>query len=206
MLFFIHTLFIGILTGILTGGIYALMACGLTLTYGVMGIINVAQGILVILGAYLSYTLEQHLHLDLFVGLLLTVPALFGLGLFIEWAFLRRIKGHRAALSILVLWASAQVIEGALNLCFTADSVHLHGWYIDAAFPVGGFSVAYISLFAFLLSVTLLAGLFLLVYRTTFGASLRASIQNPEAALLIGIDVGQVQMVTFGLGVALAAA
>jgi branched-chain amino acid transport system permease protein len=206
MLLFIHTLFIGIITGMLTGGIYALMACGLTLTYGVMNVINVAQGILVILGAYLSYALEQHLHLDLFVGLLLTVPALFAVGLLIEWAFLRRIKGQRAALSILVLFAVAQVIEGALSWVFSTDSVHLHAWYIDASFPLGGFYIADIYVFAFLLSAVLLAGLFLLVYRTRFGSSLRASIQNPDAALLIGIDVGGVQTVTFGIGVALAAA
>ncbi len=206
MPFFIHSFFIGIITGILTGSIYALMASGLTLTYGVMKIINVAQGILVILGAYLSFALEQQLHLDLFVGLLLTVPVLFALGLLIERVFLRRIKRNRTALSILVLFAVAQVIEGALSLVFTTDSVHLHGWYVDTSFQVGGYYVASIYLFAFLLSIALLGGLFFLVYRTRFGFSLRASIQNPDAALLVGIDVPRVRMLTFGLGVAFAAA
>jgi branched-chain amino acid transport system permease protein len=203
---FFHTLFIGVITGMLTGGIYALMACGLALTYGVMHVINVAQGIMVILGAYLSYALEQQAHLDLFVGLLISTPLLFALGLFIEWAFLRRIKGNRAALSILVLFAVAQVIEGTLSWVFTTDPVYLHAWYIDASFPLGGYYIAYIYLFALLLSVALMGGLFLLVYRTRFGLGLRASMQNPDAARLIGVDVGGVQMVTFGLGVALAAA
>ncbi len=70
----LHSIWIGMLTGLLSSAIYALMASGLTLTYGLMNIINVAQGILVILGAYLSYALEQHLHLDLFVGLVFTTP------------------------------------------------------------------------------------------------------------------------------------
>jgi branched-chain amino acid transport system permease protein len=202
----VHTIFIGLLTGLLTGGIYALMASGLTLTYGVMRVINVAQGILVILGAYLSYTLSQQAHLDLFAGLLITTPVLFGLGALIQWAFLRRVRGHRTALSILVLFAVAQVIEGGLSLLFTTNSVHLHAWYLDASFQVAGFYVTSIYVFCFWLSVLLLSALFLLVYRTGFGASLRATMQNAEAARLIGIEVERVQTLAFGIGVALAAA
>src|SRR5271165_6350511 len=73
----------GIIIGILTGGIYALMASGLTLVFGVMNIINVGQGALVILGAYLSYFLQQSFHVDLFLGLLITLPVMFLLGLLI---------------------------------------------------------------------------------------------------------------------------
>ncbi len=196
----------GLLTGVLTAGIYALMASGLTLTYGVMGIINVSQGIMVILGAYLSYALEQALHLDLFIGLLLSVPLLFLLGLLIERVLLRRVHENRTALSILVLFAVAQIIEGTLSWLFTTNSVHLHNWSIDASFPVGGFYIADIYLLAFLLSGALMVLLFVLIYRTTFGTGLRASMQNADAARLIGIDVERVQSLTFGLGIALAAA
>src|SRR5438045_6930963 len=84
-----------IILGILTGGVYALMASGLTLVFGVMNIINVGQGALVILGAYLSYFLEQQLHIDLFLGLLITMPVMFGLGLLIEWLFIVPIKRDR---------------------------------------------------------------------------------------------------------------
>lgn len=208
---FIHTLAIGIITGVLTGSIYALMASGLALTYGVMKVINVAQGILVILGAYLSYVLEQLLRLDLFVGLLFTMPALFLLGMLIERLLLRRLTRSQATLSILVLFAFAQVVEGVLSWIFTTDSVHVHGWSLDASLPIpipggGVYYIASLYIFAFLLSLVLLATLVLLVYRTRFGASLRASMQHPEAALLMGIDVGRVQMIMFGIGTALAAA
>src|SRR5437763_10000151 len=84
-----------IITGILTGGVYALMASGLTLVFGVMDIINIGQGALVILGAYLSYVLEQKLHIDLFLGLLITMPLMFGLGVLIEVLFIRPIKRDR---------------------------------------------------------------------------------------------------------------
>jgi branched-chain amino acid transport system permease protein len=195
-----------IITGVLTGGVYALMASGLTLVFGVMNIINIGQGALVILGAYLSYVLEQKLHIDLFVGLLLTMPAMFALGLLIEWFFIRPIKRDRTMLSILVTFGVSLIIEGVLNLIFSADYVQLHAWYVTASFQLGGFYLSYIYVFGFLLAVVLLAGLYLLLYRTKFGHSVRASMQNRTAAALIGIDVERVSAFTFGIGIALAAA
>jgi branched-chain amino acid transport system permease protein len=195
-----------VVTGIMMGSVYALMASGLTLVYGVLEIINIAQGILVVLGAYLSYVLQRALHLDLFVGLLLTIPVMFGLGVVIDWSILRRIKQDRIMLSILAMYAVALTIEGALNFFFSGDYVQLQAWYVDATIPMFGFYLPYIYLFAFFLSVALLTLLYILVYRTSFGRSLRASMQNPTAASLIGIDVPRVQTVTFGIGIALAAA
>ena len=195
-----------IITGILTGGVYALMTSGLTLVFGVMDIINVGQGALVILGAYLSYVLEQKFHIDLFVGLLITMPLMFCLGMLIEWLFIRPIKRDRTMLSILVTFGIALIIEGFLNLIFSADNVKLQAWYITGSFPIGGFYLSYIYVFSFLLAVVLLGGLYLLLYRTKFGYGLRASMQNRTAAELIGVDVERVSLLTFGIGVALAGA
>jgi branched-chain amino acid transport system permease protein len=196
----------GVVLGILTGGIYALMASGLTLIFGVLEIINVAQGILVVLGAYLSFVLERSLHIDLFLGLLITLPVMFGLGVLLEWALIRRLKWERITLSILATYAIALIIEGVLGFIFTTNFQELHAWYIDATFNVNGFYINYVYIFAFLLSVVLLAGLFLLVYRTAFGRKLRASMQNRTAASLIGINVSRIQAITYGIGTALAAA
>lgn len=195
-----------VVLGILSGGVYALMASGLTLVFGVMEIINIAQGIFVIAGAYVSYALQQQFHLDLFVGLLITMPVMFLFGLGVEWLFIRRIKRDRVTLSILVTYAVALVIEGVLGYIFTTDLVQLHAWYVDASVQIGNFYLPYVYLFAFALSVVLLTGLYLLLYRTPFGRSLRASMQNRTAAALLGINVSRVQAITFGLGVALAAA
>jgi branched-chain amino acid transport system permease protein len=195
-----------IITGVLTGGVYALMASGLTLIFGVMDIINIAQGALVVLGAYLSYILAQYLHMDLFVGLLLTMPLMFLLGVAIEWAFIRKLKRDRTMLSILVTFAVALIIEGVLGQLFTTNYVQLHAWYVNASFQLAGFYLPYIYVFAFILSGVLLSSLYLLLYRTKFGHSLRASMQNRTAAELIGIDVEKVSALTFGIGVALTAA
>ncbi len=195
-----------VVQGILTGGGYALMASGLALVFGVLDIINIAQGMFVILGAYLSYALGMHVHLDPFASLLLTMPTLFALGYGIQWAFLRRIRQERSTRAILVLFAVAMVIEGALSLIFTTDDVTLHAWYTDATVRIAGFYLPVIDLFAFAMSVVLLTALSLLLSRTTFGYSLRATVQNRTAAELIGIDVERVQAITFGLGTALAGA
>ena len=196
-----------IVDGILGGGVYALMAAGLTLIFGVLDIINIAQGILVVLGAYLSYVLSVHLHIDLFVGLLVTVPALFLLGIGIQWAFIRRLRGgERTAMSLLVSYAVAIIIEGILYQIFGVNFVQLHAWYVDSTVHVLGFYLPYIYLFGFALAVVLLSALYLILYRTKFGRSIRATTQDRNAARLIGIDVDRVAAITFGIGVAVTAA
>ena len=192
--------------GLLSGGVYALMASGLTLIFGVMEIINIAQGALVILGGYLSYALTQYYHIDLFLGLLITLPLMFVLGIILEVLFIRPLKRERTMFSILVTYAIALIIEGILILSFGSDYVSLHAWYVDASIPFAGFYLAYIYVFGFALSVVLLGGLYWLLYRTDFGKSLRASMQNRTAAELIGINVERVSAITFGIGIALTAA
>ncbi|HSZ28859.1 MAG TPA: branched-chain amino acid ABC transporter permease, partial [Pseudonocardiaceae bacterium] len=140
--------------GILGGAVYALMAAGLTLIFGVLDIINIAQGILVVLAAYLSYALSVHLHIDLLVGLLITVPAMFALGLFIEWAFMRRLRGReRTAMSLLVSYAVAVIIEGGLYQIFGVTQVSLQAWYVTQSVHIFGFYLADIYLIGFGLAV-----------------------------------------------------
>ena len=199
-------IFDAVITGIFTGGIYALMASGLTLIFGVMDIINVGQGALVILGAYLSYFLQKNFHIDLFLGLLITMPVMYLIGLFLEWAFIRPIKRDRTTLSILITFAISLIIEGLLGIAFTNNVVQSKAWYVTASFQIGEFYLAYIYVFGFVLSVILLGGLYIILYRSKFGFSLQAAMQDRTAAQLIGIDVERISAITFGIGVALAAA
>ncbi len=195
-----------IVDGILGGGVYALMAVGLTLIFGVLDIINIAQGILVVLGAYLSYVLSVHLHIDLFVGLLITVPAMFVIGVAIQWLFIRPLRGRdRATMSLLAAYAVALIIEGILYRIFGPNFVVLKASYITSSVLVFGFYLSYIYLYGFALAVACVAALYLLLYRTRFGRSVRATMQDQTAARLIGIDVNRVAAVTFGIGVAVTA-
>jgi branched-chain amino acid transport system permease protein len=192
--------------GVLTGGVYALMASGLTLIFGVMRIINVGHGALVVLGAYLSFAASRSLGLDPFVTLVITMPVMFVLGLALQWVFIRPLKTDREALSVLVTYALALGIEGLLGYFFSANYVQLKAWYDTASFPIGDFRVTYVYVFGFALCLAILGVMFLVLYRTTFGASIRATMLNRTAAQLIGIDVDRVSAVAFGIGTATAAA
>ena len=195
------------ISGVLTGGVYALMAAGLTLIFGVMDIINVAQGILVVLGAYLSYVLSVDLGVDLFLGLLVTIPAMFVMGVLIQWVFISRLgERERTAMSILATYSVAIIIEGVLGLIFGEDYVQLNAWYVNKSFYVFGFYLPYIYVFGFLLAVGLMAALYLMLYRTHFGTSVRATMQDRRAAQLVGIEVDRVAAFTFGIGVSVTAA
>jgi branched-chain amino acid transport system permease protein len=192
--------------GILAGGVYALMAIGLTLIFGVLDIINIAQGILVVLAAYLSYTLSVHLHLDLFTGLLITIPIMFVLGLGIQTLFMRRLRGpERTSMSLLASYSVLIIIEGVLYWGFGPNFVQLKAWYVTRTVRVFGFYLPYIYLFGFGLAVALVIVIYLLLYRTRFGRSLRATMQDRVAAQLVGIDVNRVAALAFGIGVGLTA-
>jgi branched-chain amino acid transport system permease protein len=196
-----------IVDGILVGGVYALMAAGLTLIFGVLDIINIAQGVMVILGAYLSYELAARLHIDLFLGLLVTVPAMFVIGVVIQYAFIRPLRGReRTSMTLLVSYAVALIIEGILYQAFGADDRQLSAWYVTSSVHVFGFYLPYIYLFGFALALALVAGLYLLLYRSGFGRSVRATMQDVTAARLVGIDTNRVAAITFGIGVAVTAA
>lgn len=196
-----------IIDGVLTGSVYALMATGLTLIFGVMNIINVAQGIFVILGAYLSYALSVHFGIDLFVGLAITIPTLFLVGIVVERVFLSRIKGpEKVVMSILVTYAISLVIEGILNMVFSVNYVELQAWYVDRSVRVFGFWLPYIYLLGFALAVVLLGALYFMLYRTRFGMSVRASLADQTSAALVGINVKNVSTICFGIGIAVTAA
>ena len=195
-----------IIEGILIGGFYALMAGGLTLVFGVMDIVNFAQGILVVLGAFLSYALFTHLSLDPFLSLLITLPGMFLIGVAVYWSMIRPIKQERVIMSLLTMFAVGTIIEGILDLIFTSNLVQIHTSYVNDSVKVGSLVFTDIYLYAFAMSAVLLGGVYYLLYRTRFGRSLRASMQNPTAARLVGINTDWVSAFTLGIGVALAAA
>jgi branched-chain amino acid transport system permease protein len=196
-----------IIDGVLTGGVYALMAAGLTLIFGVMDIINIAQGAMVVLGAYLSYALEVHLGIDLFLGLLITVPVMVLLGMFLEWGFIRRVReGDRTSMSILVTYAFAIIIEGVLTILFGTDYDQLTASYVNSSVHILNFYLPDIYLLGFGLAVALMIGLYVMFFRTKFGRGLRASLQNRTAADLVGIDVNRTRMLAVGVGVGVTAA
>jgi len=193
--------------GVLIGGVYALMASGLTLVFGIMRVINVAQGAMVILGAYLSYSLFSHLHVDPFLSILLIAPAMFALGVGIHRIFIRSLRASNAEeMSLLVTWATALAIEGTLAVAYTTTLRSTIPSYAQHSWLIGGYRVAEVRVYGFLMSGAILFGLYLLLSRTRYGRSIRATVQNPTSARLLGVNADQVSAIGFGIGVSTAAA
>lgn len=202
-----HALVQGLIFGVLTGGVYALMASGQTLIFGIMKVVNLAQGAMVILGAYLAYQLFTSLHVDPLLAIPLTTAVMFGLGVAAQVVFLRPLHRDDAAeLSLLVTFALALLIEGVVSVLWQTNRRSINTSYANASWTLWGYQVTVVRVVAFALSVTALAGLYLLLERTRFGRAVRATVQNPDAAVLLGVQARRVNALGFGLGASTAAA
>jgi branched-chain amino acid transport system permease protein len=202
-----HALLQGVILGVLTGGVYALMASGQTLIFGIMKVVNLAQGALVIMSAYLAYQLFTSFGLDPFLAIPITTVIMFGVGVGVELAFLRPLRREdKSELSLLVTFAVALLIEGVLSVTFQTTYRSINTGYANSSWTVFGYQVTVVRFWAFCLSLLSLGLLFLLLNRTRFGRAVRATVQNPESARLLGVDAQRVSAFGFGLGAATAAA
>ena len=202
-----HALIQGVILGVLTGGVYALMASGQTLIFGIMKVVNLAQGAMVILAAYLSYTLFTDFGFDPLLSIPVTTVALFALGVVVQLVFLRPLKREDLGqLSLLITFAVALLIEGIMGVLFNTTHRSINTSYANSSLTVFGYQVTVVGLYAFGLSLLALGILFLLLNRTRFGRAIRATVQNPESARLLGVDTNRVAALGFGLGAATAAA
>jgi branched-chain amino acid transport system permease protein len=194
----VHTFVQALILGILTGGVYALMSTGQTLVFGVMRVVNVAQGMLVILG------------IDPFLTLLIVMPVMFAVGVGIQLAFIRPVKRNRTEAgfeqTLLIMFALAVGIEGILDLVYTSAYRSITTSYANSSWTVGGYTLSVVRVLAFALAVVLLGALWLVLNKTGFGRAVRATVQNPTAARLLGVDTERIGALGMGLGVSLAGA
>ena len=202
-----HALIQGVILGVLTGGVYALMASGQTLIFGIMKVINLAQGALVILAAYLAYQLFTSFGVDPFVAIPVTSTVMFGLGVAVQLVFLRPLRREDSSeLSLLVTFAVALLVEGVLSVTWKTTHRSINTGYANASWTLFGYQITVVRFWAFILSLGALAALFLLLNRTRFGRAVRATVQNPQAAQLLGVESQRVAALGFGLGAATAGA
>jgi branched-chain amino acid transport system permease protein len=202
-----HALVQGIILGVLTAGVYALMASGQTLIFGVMKVVNLAQGAMVILSAYLSYQLFTSFGIDPLLAIPVTTVVMFGLGVVVQLVFLRPLRAEdRSELSLLVTFAVALLLEGIMSVTWNTSVRSINTSYANSSWSVAGYQITLVRLWAFLLSLLALGLLFLLLNRTRFGRAIRATVQNPESARLLGVESDRVSAIGFGLGAATAAA
>lgn len=191
-----------IVLGLLTGGVYALAASGLTLVFGVMNVINVAHGALLILSAYLTWVIWRETGLDPLVIAVLTTPMMFVLGWVIYWVAVRRVRAAGASMTVLLTFAIALIIEGSLGRIWKGVFRAVTPSYFNEAIKLGDIRLPTAKVYACAVAVVLLALLWLMLAKTWLGRAIRASSENVNAARLMGIDVAAVAALAFALGVA----
>ncbi len=202
-----HLVIQAVILGVLIGGVYALMSSGLTLVFGIMRVINVAQGAMVVLGAYLSHSLFTAIGIDPFLSILLITPVMFALGVLIHRIFIRSFRSDsREEMSLLVTWATALAIEGILSVVYTTTYRSTIPGYAQRSWVVAGYRVGEVRVIGFAISILILACLSVMLVRTRFGRSVRATVQNPISAKLLGVDADRVAAYGFGIGISTAAA
>ncbi len=202
-----HSVIQALILGSLTGGVYALMASGQTLIFGIMKVINLAQGAFVIVASYLTFSLFQMTGLDPFLLIIVTTPIMFILGAATQWFLLRPLRPDDAAeLSLLVTFAVALGLEGALSIVYKTTLRSIMPGYENHSWTLWGYQINEVRFYAFLLSIAMLGVLYLLLQKTKFGRSVRATVQNPMSAQLLGVNSKAVSAFGFGLGVSTTAA
>ncbi len=179
-----------IVQGILLGGVYALFACGLSLVFGVLRIVNLAHGDLTVLGAFLAVVVVGAFGVSPLVALIVVVPVLAALGWFLQRTLLQRSLRAGELAPLLVTFGLSIVIQNALLQTFSADNRSLPtGAFGTAGFTLpGGVGVGWLALVTLVVAVAVLAGLQLLLARTATGRAMRATSDDPETAALMGLD------------------
>ena len=199
-------LFQSLVLGILLGGLYALLAAGLTLYFGVMRVVMIAHAAFLVLAAYLAWDVNQRFGIDPLLSLIVTVPLFFLVGVGFQRLLISRLRPATVTMmSVLLTFAVALVIEGMLGFVYSGTQRRIQLSYSATSIQVFGAQVAVVKLIAFGLAGLSLLALYLLLTRSRFGQALRATIQHPEAARLLGIDTDKVAGYGFGLGLATAA-
>ena len=196
-----------LVNGILKGGLYALMAIGMSLIWGVMDIINIAHGSFIMLGAFTTYWLFTILGIDPFVSLIFSMAILFVLGYGVQRYLINYVIRASAFITLILAFGIEIFINNAALVSWTADVRKVKVAYGAANFSLGNWvTIPTIRLIAFLLVIVISLIFFYILNRTNLGRSIRATSQDLDAARLTGVDVARTYAITFGLGVGAAGA
>lgn len=193
-----------LLSGVLVGGVYALIGIGLTIIFGVMRIINFAHGDLLMVGMYLTYFIFTLLGIDPFLSIAISIPLMFLLGAFLQKVFINRVLNALPQNQILLTIGIGLVMSNTAMMLFTSDYRILTTSYSSGSVSLGGISISTPLLVSFLITAAITAFLYWFLLKTDTGQAIRATAQDRDAAQLMGINVKRMSVLATGLGAALA--
>jgi len=193
-----------VISGLLAGSIYAMVALGLGLIFGVMRVLNVAHGPLMMLGAYTTFWLFQRFGLNPYLSILVSMPVLFLIGVALQRFLVRRVVDAPELSSLLLTFGVSIALVNLAQLAFTSDLRSVES--LTGTIEVGPFALSKPRLAACAFAIGITAASFVFLRSTRLGKAIRAVSQSREVAQVCGIDVQRIHLLAFGLGSALAAA
>jgi branched-chain amino acid transport system permease protein len=192
------------INGVMLGGFYAVMALGFSIIWGVMGVIDLAHGEFVMVGAYITWLLSKQFGWEPFATLIVVFPVMFAVGYALQRGLINRIIDRPYLISLLVTYGLAIIIANATRMIFTATPRT-----VDTAFSgfwrVGGVTISITETVVLIAALIILSGLHLFLQHTRLGKSIRATAQNREAARIVGIEITHVYAITFAICIGLTA-
>jgi len=198
-----------LVAGVLKGGLYSLIGMGMSLIMGVMGIINLAHGQLMMVAMYITFMLSHYLGIDPYLSLLVSMPALFFLGMVIQKFTLNPLLEVDSILpenQVLMTVGIGMVLTEIMRFIFSSDYKSVQTSYSNATFFIGEISFSVALVIAFFIAVGFTLFMFWFLLKTDVGRSIRATAQDKDAALLMGVNSKRITIITFGLGSSLVAA
>jgi branched-chain amino acid transport system permease protein len=195
-----------LINGVLLGGLYASMALGLALVWGVLNIVNLAHGAFIMLGAYLSWHLYTYLGIDPFLGLPITAIIMFAFGYGVQRGLLNLIVRAPMFNTLLITFGLEVVFTYLAQLAFSADFRTINPSYAGDSIALGPVVLPQARLMAFGVAIVLTVGMWLFLLHSKLGRAIRATAQNLVAARLYGVEPRHLYAMTFGIGIGLAGA
>ena len=199
------TLFQALVSGLLTGGLFALVAVGLTMILGVLGIINFAHGEFLMLGMYVTYLFCAKLNVDPYLTLLITVPVFFVFGAIIERFLINPVLDSPMEIQLLLTVGLFFFLQNSALLAFGPYLKSIQTGYANNIIEIWHASFASTRLIMFAFAIAFTVALYIFLRKSDLGKAIRAVSEQPEGAMLVGINVKKVYMIAFGIGAACAA-
>jgi len=200
-----HTLAQIVVNGILLGGVYAVMASGLSLIFGVVKVLQISHTMLIILGCYLSYTIATQLSLDPFLSILITAPVLSLLGFALYRFIVSPLKNGPPVAVLLAFFGVILILENTVGIIWTTNYSALYSFYQGKSFTIYELIFSLSRVLAFGAAALVLFALLLFLKKTETGRAIRAVSQDRETAQVLGVDVDRIFLIVFGISTALAA-
>jgi branched-chain amino acid transport system permease protein len=199
-MFFYH-----LIDGLFLGGLYVAIALGLTLVFGVMNMVNLAQGEFLIGAAYLSYIVISHIHMDPLLSLLIVAPLMFVIAYFVQRIVLNPLMQRGQETLLVATFGLSLVAQTAFALVFGNNTLSLNAPYTLTGITIFGDTVRTVYVIALVIAALMVVVTYLLLTRLRFGKAIRAAAEDPAAASSVGIDVPLVYAVIFGVAAVISA-